>query len=104
MFLNCITFHFSVLDNFWSILILIFLGGSLLRTPGKKFKNLKIWKVTPVTTYNSIFLVKNLFVQSKLGFLGKKTELNFFIFGRVKAILSSKGKNLFFVENIFSVR
>ena len=99
------TFQFRVLDNYWSILILMFLGRAPLRPPIKKFKNLKIWKVTPVTTYNSIFLVKNLFVQSKLGFLGKKTELNFFIFGRVKAILSSKGKNLFFfVENIFSVR
>ena len=65
------TFQFRVLDNYWSILILMFLGRAPLRPPIKKFKNLKIWKVTPVTTYNSIFLVKNLFVQSKLGFLGE---------------------------------
>ena len=73
------TFQFRVLDNYWSILILMFLGRAPLRPPIKKFKNLKIWKVTPVTTYNSIFLVKNLFVQSKLGFLGKK-QSSFFSF------------------------
>ena len=59
MFLNFMTFHFSVLDNFWLILILIFWGG----------KNVRIWKVTPVTTYDTQFLSKNLFVLSKLGCL-----------------------------------
>ena len=59
MFLNFMTFHFSVLDNFWLILILIFWGG----------KNVRIWKVTPMTTYDTQFLSKNLFVLSKLGCL-----------------------------------
>ena len=64
MFLNFMTFQFSVLDNFWSILILIFLGGN-----PKKFENVRIWKVTPVTTYDTQFISKNLFVQSNLGCL-----------------------------------
>ena len=71
MFLNLMTIQISVLENFWSILILIF-GGAPLGAPRKKFKNLKIWKVTPVTSYNIQFLLKNLFVLSKIGCLQKK--------------------------------
>ena len=65
------TIQISVLDNFWSILIFIFLGGAPLRASLKNVKNLRIWKVTPVTSYNTQFLLKNLFVLSKIGCLQK---------------------------------
>ena len=67
MLLNFKTFQFSVLNNFWSILILIlfFLGGGECypKSPPKKFKNRKKWKVSPVTSYNTQFLLKNLFME-----------------------------------------
>ena len=62
MFLDFMTIQISVLDKFWSILILIFFGGATQRAPQKIFKNLKIWKVTQVTPYNTQFLLKNLLV------------------------------------------
>ena len=43
MFLNFMTIQISVLDNFWSILTLIFLGGAPLEPPEKiqEPKNMK---------------------------------------------------------------
>ena len=78
MFLNFMTIQISVLDNFWSILISIFFGGTPLRTPWKKFKNLKIWKVIPVTPYNTQFLLMNLFVLSRIGCLQKTRAQNIY--------------------------
>ena len=45
-------------------------------------------------------------VEAELGnrIFAKKTELNIFIFGRIISILSSKGKYIFLLENIFFVR
>ena len=38
-----------------------------------KFKNLNKWKVTPMTTYNTQFFFKNLFVLSNIGYFQKDT-------------------------------
>ena len=58
MFLNSITFQFSVLDNFWSF----FLGGggAPLRAPRKKSKNLEIWKGTLVASFNTQIFIEEL--------------------------------------------
>ena len=72
MYLNFMTFQISVLDNFYSILIQIFFGGWPPKSPRKKFKNLKIWKVTHVTPYNTQFVLKKSFCAIKTRMFAKK--------------------------------
>ena len=47
------TFQIRDLSDIWSILISSFFGGY----PGKKFRNLKMTKVTPATSYNTQFII-----------------------------------------------
>ena len=46
----------------------------------------RTWVGTPVTSFNTLFLLKNLFVLSRKGYLQKKTALKILIFDRAIAI------------------
>ena len=71
MFLNFWLFNLVFLTAFGQFWIPFFWEGATLKAPRKEFKILKLWKVTPVTSLNAQFLLKNLFMLSNIGGLQK---------------------------------
>ena len=72
------TIQISFLDSFWSILISIFLGGCPPISPRKKIEEPKNMESDPSDPYNTQFLLKNLFVLSRIGCLQKNRAQNIY--------------------------
>ena len=89
--LKYMTFIIWVLNKLWWKFFFYFFGGTPRSGPLKILKSQNFQKVTPMTSYNPIFLLQNHLVLSKLGCLQKTRAQNIKIWTNGGHFCNDKG-------------